>query len=627
MYTSTVQSSPASANAALSPHPRLQTFYLPSAHFISSLSAPPPPSLAPGFSSAPPASSPLDSFRVLQWNTGGLRARSTELLHFLSSHPVDLICIQESNLNSSSTFRIPGFSALRSDRTHSRSGILSSDTTHASGGVVIFVRQGLFFSELSTTSLSSLDPYFDYVGINISLNNSSSLSFLNVYAPLFAPPQRMAEPTPSLPPFFPPPEISSFWGTSIVITPSGTKESLPTPVGRKYSTGSSPMTFSPSMILTHPPFSIAPFLTSLPPLLLLFLAPGRCYRTLVLTTYQFFYPSLSLSPVFRHNERPPSFNFQKARWDDFASYIDSHCPSAEVYSPRSLSSAAAFFTSLALNAAKSSIPFGRIKRHPKTWWSAEVEGAVSERRKAFAAAHRSDEDGQAYIFASRRASSVIAKAKAEAWQTTCSSLSPKSVHSLLRSIPGSPSSYSSSPNFPNCSSPRESASVYAAYLRSHFAVSQPKALRSRARGYLSELRRATCSEEFHSSFCSPFSPAEFHAAASNFFWSTATGPDKAVYPMLQHLPRSGMDFLLHIFNLSWTSHSFPSIWKTSSIIPIHKMGKPLDSPASFRPISLTSCVSKLFERIILSRLLFFLESNSILSPRHAGFRPGRCTLQ
>ena len=130
--------------------------------------------------------------------------------------------------------------------------------------------------------------------------------------------------------------------------------------------------------------------------------------------------------------------------------------------------------------------------------------------------------------------------------------------------------------------------------------------------------------ESHSSFCSPFSPAEFLAAASNLTPSTATGPDKVAYPMLKHLPRSGMDFLLYIFNLSWSSHSFPSIWKTSSIIPIHKMGKPLDSPASFRPISLTS-VSKLFERNILSRLLF-LESNSILSPHQAGFRPGRSTL-
>ena len=97
---------------------------------------------------------PPDSLRVLQWNARGLRAKSTKLLHFLLSHPVHLICIQESNLNSSSSFRIPGFSALRSDRTHSRSGILSRDATHASGGVISFVRQGLSFSELSTSSLS-----------------------------------------------------------------------------------------------------------------------------------------------------------------------------------------------------------------------------------------------------------------------------------------------------------------------------------------------------------------------------------------------------------------------------------------------------------------------------------------
>ena len=213
--------------------------------------------------------------------------------------------------------------------------------------------------------------------------------------------------------------------------------------------------------------------------------------------------SVSLSlPGLSPQRSSPFLHFQKARWDGFVSYFDFHCPSAEEYS--SHSSAAVLFTFLALNAAKTSIPFGRIKRPLKAWWSAEVEGAVSERRKAFAAAHRSGEDRQAYISASRRASSVITKAKAEAWQMTCSTLlpksNPKSVYSLLRSVPGFPSSSFSSPNFPNCSSPRESASVYAAYLRSHFSVSQPKALRSRARGYLSELRRVTCPVESYSSF-------------------------------------------------------------------------------------------------------------------------------
>ena len=235
---------------------------------------------------------------------------------------------------------------------------------------------------------------------------------------------------------------------------------------RKYSTGSFLLTSSPSMTLTHPPFSIALPLTSpLLPSLLLFPAPGRCYRTWVRTIHQFFYLSR-----FRPNERPPSFNFQKARWDGFDSYFDSHCPSAKEYS--SLSSAAALFTSLTLNAAKSSIPFGRIKRPPKAWWSAEVEEAVSERRRAFAAAHRSDEDRQAYISASRQSSPRPRLRHGRRLALLFHLGLTLNLYTLLRSIAGSPSS---SPSSSNCSSPRESASVYAAYLRSHFSISQPKA--------------------------------------------------------------------------------------------------------------------------------------------------------
>ena len=266
--------------------------------------------------------------------------------------------------------------------------------------------------------------------------------------------------------------------------------------------------------------------------------------------------SVPLSPVYRPNERPLSFNFQKARWDDFASYFDSHCSSAEEYSPLSLSSVAALFTSLTLNAAKSSILFGRIKRHPKTWWSAEVEGAVSERRKAFAAAHRSDEDRQAYISASRRASSVITKAKAEAWQTTCSSLSPrsnpKSVHSLLCYIAGSPSSSSFSPNFQTVLLPGNrlrsmplTCDLTFPFLSQRPCVAEPEATSLSSAGPRA-LRSLT------GPFCSSFSPAEVHAAASNLSSSTATGPDKVTYPMLKHLPRSGMIFF-------FTSSIFPGL--------------------------------------------------------------------
>ena len=142
-----------------------------------------------------------NSFRVLQWNAGDLQARSSELLYFISSHLIDLIYIQESNLNLCSFFR--SLDSLRSDHTHSRSDIFSTDVADASGGVIIFVKQGLSFSELSTSSLSLLGPYFDYVEVNISVNDSSSLLLLKAYVPLFVLLQRIAEPISFLPPSFP----------------------------------------------------------------------------------------------------------------------------------------------------------------------------------------------------------------------------------------------------------------------------------------------------------------------------------------------------------------------------------------------------------------------------------------
>ena len=74
--------------------------------------------------------------------------------------------------------------------------------------------------------------------------------------------------------------------------------------------------------------------------------------------------------------------------------------------------------------------------------------------------------------------------------------------------------------------------------------------------------------------------------------------------MLKHLPRSGMDFLLHIFSLSWTLHSFPSIWKTSSIIPIPKWESLstllLPSGLSLSPPAYQSCLNASFYRVYSS---------------------------
>ena len=340
--------------------------------------------------------------------------------------------------------------------------------------------------------------------------------------------------------------------------------------------------------------------------------------------------TIPTSPIINSFHRPPSFNYNKARWDEYLTYIDTHCPTPSNFTTLSLSEATHTFTKLLNDAATSAIPFGSINRPAKAWWSSEVADAVAKRRKAFAKAHCPEEDCQHYIATSRYTSTVINKAKAKSWQNTCSSLSPKTrpseVFSLLRSISGSPSPTTSDlPNFSNCHTPVDCANHLSSHLQSRFSTQTPKPFRSTEKAQMKQIRTAHCNT-LHSTFCSPFFSIELSTAISQLSTSTSSGPDQITYPLLSHLPQSALNFLLYIFNLSWSTHTFPSAWKQSTIIPILKSGKPSDSSFSYRPISLTSCTSKLFERMVLGRLTYFLELHDILSPVQAGFRPGRSTV-
>lgn len=63
----------------------------------------------------------------------------------------------------------------------------------------------------------------------------------------------------------------------------------------------------------------------------------------------------------------------------------------------------------------------------------------------------------------------------------------------------------------------------------------------------------------------------------------------------------------------------------ATILTFLKPGKSPDSPNSYRPIALTSCVGKLLERIVKTRLMMHLEANGTLSPVQYGFRRCRPT--
>ena len=106
---------------------------------------------------------------------------------------------------------------------------------------------------------------------------------------------------------------------------------------------------------------------------------------------------------------------------------------------------------------------------------------------------------------------------------------------------------------------------------------------------------------------------------------SATGPDEVHYQMLKHLPESSLQALLGIFNHIWTTGDFPEDWRLATVIPIPKPGKDHAEPTNYRPIALTSCLCKTLERMINKRLIWYLESNNLLSRYQSGFRAGRST--
>lgn len=75
----------------------------------------------------------------------------------------------------------------------------------------------------------------------------------------------------------------------------------------------------------------------------------------------------------------------------------------------------------------------------------------------------------------------------------------------------------------------------------------------------------------------------------------------------------------------WTLRFLPAEWKHAVVVPIHKAGKNPSLPLSYRPISLTSTLCKITEKMVNNRLRWFLETNQLVNVNQCGFRKNRCT--
>ena len=126
-------------------------------------------------------------------------------------------------------------------------------------------------------------------------------------------------------------------------------------------------------------------------------------------------------------------------------------------------------------------------------------------------------------------------------------------------------------------------------------------------------------------FEEPFNITEVNKSLRKLRSRKTPGPDKIHNEMLTHLGEKGKQVILSLINKSWLKGELPKAWRIAIIKPLLKKGKPADEVSSYRPVSLTSCIGKLAERMINARLYWWLESNKIVNSHQAGFRVGQRT--
>ena len=106
--------------------------------------------------------------------------------------------------------------------------------------------------------------------------------------------------------------------------------------------------------------------------------------------------------------------------------------------------------------------------------------------------------------------------------------------------------------------------------------------------------------------------------------NSAAGPDGIPSVFLINTKESIKVPLKLILRKSIDEGVVPEVFKLAYIAPVHKGGSKLD-PANFRPLSLTSHVMKVFERVLKVELVRHLETNDLLKQNQHGFIAGRST--
>ena len=105
----------------------------------------------------------------------------------------------------------------------------------------------------------------------------------------------------------------------------------------------------------------------------------------------------------------------------------------------------------------------------------------------------------------------------------------------------------------------------------------------------------------------------------------AAGPDEIYGRVLNECADELAKPLFIIFRRSLSTSEIPDDWRHANVVPIFKKGSK-SCVSNYRPVSLTSLVCKVLEKLIKSSIQMFLDRHELIHSSQHGFRSGRSCL-
>lgn len=562
---------------------------------------------------------------ITHCNIRHLYNNRTELIHLIQEHNPDIICLNETHLREKDRFSMTDFTIYRRDRPT------------LGGGVMIMTHKYLSITQIP------LPPYLDNqecVIIRIHFRNSH----MHV-ASFYSPP---ADPLPSM--------LLRYLHTlpNIIITTDINAHHPYLHDNNRNTKGNHLVTLLPNLNLVHIPL---PAPTRLPTPNQQFTTPDKIFlsprlhnrliNTLVLPPLNSDHAPILLklsSPSYRSqpiNEVTYIRDYRNADWQKFKDHITNSLPHHPITKPEDLDTADATFVQVLNDAMQDSIPQKRRTTDRRRTLPPDIIKIIKMKRAAHRLYMRTHEDADRRLYRSLQQDvrDAIERYETHRWDKLIQKVdkdrlnAPKRFWETIKRIRGKYQHTShplrngqqmifdtpgkleifrqflsdthKTPQHPDFN--QDQYQLITDHVNNHHHLYNP---------LLAPPQRST-----DDPILDDITPLDISIELQNCR-NSAPGPDGFTYQTLKQLPPTALNFLAGLFTLSLKLGYTPRRWKHSHMLLFQKPGKDASDPANYRPISLTSTISKLMEKVLVSRLQIYLRDRNLIPASQAGFRPG-----